>query len=86
MRVAGSMARRCFRGRTFARLLERCGIEPRRYWLLVDLFRLLADRGEVARMGNQDSSLRILVIFWFFLAGLISLVMAFTGTMRDQYQ
>ncbi|MCY3756503.1 MAG: hypothetical protein OXG96_02160 [Acidobacteria bacterium] len=31
-------------------------------------------------MGNQDYSLRFLVIFWFFLAGLISLFMAFTGT------
>ncbi|MDE2755971.1 MAG: hypothetical protein OXI92_05410 [Acidobacteriota bacterium] len=80
MRVLGAIARRCLRGRAFTRLLESCGIEPRRYWLLVDLFQALGSRGEVARMGNQDYSLRFLVILWFFLASLISLFMAFTGT------
>jgi len=85
MRVLGAFARRCFRGRTFTRLLEGCGIEPRRYWLLVDLFQTLGNRGEVARMGNQDYSLRFLVIFWFFLASLISLFMAFTGTAPQWY-
>ena len=85
MRVLGSIARRCLRGRAFTRLLESCGIEPRRYWLLVDLFQTLGNRGEVARMGNQDYSLRFLVIFWFFLASLISLAMAFTGAAPEWY-
>ena len=85
MRFLGSIARRCFRGRAFTRLLECCGIEPRRYWLLVDLFQTMGNRGEVARMGNQDYSLRFLVIFWFFLASLISLFMAFTGTAPQWY-
>ena len=85
MKVLGSIARRCFRGRAFTRLLESCGIEPRRYWLLVDLFQTLGNRGEVAQMGNQDYSLRFLVIFWFFLASLMSLVMAFTGTDPEWY-
>ncbi len=80
MRVLGSIARRWLRGRAFTRLLEGCGIQPRSYWLLVDLFRTLGNRGEVAQVGNQDYSLRVLVTFWFFLAGLMSLVMAFTGT------
>ena len=66
-------------------MLEGCGIEPRRYWLLVDLFQTLGNRGEVARMGNQDYSMRFLVIFWFFMASLISLVMAFTGTDPEWY-
>lgn len=85
MRVLGAIAGRCLRGRGFSRLLEGCGIEPRRYWLLVDLFQKLGERGEVARMGNQDYSLRFLVIFWFFLASLISLAMAFTGTATEWY-
>ena len=85
MKVPGSIPRRCFRGRTFTRLLVSCGIEPRRYWLLVELFETLGSRGEVARMGNQDYSLRFLVIFWFFLASLISLVMAFAGTDPEWY-
>ena len=85
MKVAGSIARRCFHGRTFTRLLESCGIEPRRYWLLVDLFRMLADRGEVARMGNQDYSLQFLVRLWFVLASLISLGMALAGISPGYY-
>ena len=85
MKVLDSIARRCFRGRTFTRLLESCGIEPRRYWLLVDLFQTLGNRGEVARMGNQDYSMRFLVIFWFFMASLISLAMAFAGISPGYY-
>ena len=85
MKVLDSIARRCFRGRAFTRLLEGCGIEPRRYWLLVDLFQVLGNRGEVARMGNQDYSMRFLVILWFFLASLISLGMAFAGTSPGNY-
>ena len=85
MKVLDSIARRCFRGRAFSRLLEGCGIEPRRYWLLVDLFQTLGNRGEVARMGNQDYSMRFLVILWFFMASLISLVMAVAGASPGYY-
>ena len=79
MRVLDSIARRWLRGRAFARLLEGCGIRPRRYWLLVDLFQKLGERGEIAQMGNQDYSLRSLVIVWFFLGGFISVAMAFAA-------
>ena len=85
MMVPGSIARRCFGGRTFTRLLESCGIESRRYWLLVELFETLGDRGEVARMGNQDYSLQFLVRMWFVLASLISLGMAFAGISPGYY-
>ena len=85
MKVLDSIARRCFRGRAFTRLLEGCGIEPRRYWLLVDLFQTLGNRGEVARMGNHDYSMRFLVILWFFMASLISLGMAVAGASPGDY-
>ena len=85
MKDLGSIARRCFRGRAFTRLLESCGIEPRRYWLLVDLFQTLGNRGEVARMGNHDYSMRFLVILWFFMASLISLGMAVAGASPGYY-
>ncbi|MXZ34105.1 MAG: hypothetical protein F4Z21_02330 [Acidobacteria bacterium] len=85
MRVLGSIAKRYLRGRGFTRLLEGCGIEPRRYWLLVDLFQKLGERGEVAQMGNQDYSLRSLVIVWFFLGAFISVGMAYTGTDPQWY-
>ena len=85
MRFLDSIARRWLRGRAFARLLEGCAIQPRRYWLLVDLFQNLGERGEVAQMGNQDYSLRFLVVFWFFVGGLFSVAMAFTGTDPQWY-
>ena len=85
MKVLGSIARRCFRGRAFTRLLEGCGIESRRYWLLVDLFQTLGNRGEVARMGNHDYSMRFLVILWFFMASLISLGMSVAGASPGDY-
>lgn len=85
MRVLDSIVRRWLRGRAFTRLLEGCGIQPRRYWLLVDLFQKLGERGEVAQMGNQDYSLRFLVVFWFFLGGLFGVAMAFTGTDPQWY-
>ena len=85
MKVLDSIARRCFRGRAFSRLLESCGIEPRRYWLLVDLFQTLGNRGEVARMGNHDYSMRFLVILWFFMASLISLGMSVAGASPGDY-
>ena len=85
MKDLGSIARHCFRGRAFSRLLESCGIEPRRYWLLVDLFQTLGNRGEVARMGNHDYSMRFLVILWFFMASLISLGMSVAGASPGDY-
>ena len=57
-----------FRGTAFAALLERCGIEPHRYWILVDLFQTLSKRQEVIRMGSHNQSLRSVVILWFFLS------------------
>ncbi len=45
--------RRALRGRKVSGLLERLGIEPRRYWILVDLFNTLSQRREaVQQLGG----------------------------------
>ncbi len=50
--------RQSLRGRTVSGLLERLGIEPRRYWILVDLFHKLSERQEaVQQIGS--TSLRV---------------------------
>ena len=58
MRDLRSIGRQFFRGTAFAVLLKRCGIEPRQYWILVDLFQTLSKRQEVVRMGSHNQSLR----------------------------
>ncbi len=78
MTALRAIIRRVFRGRAFTGLLERCGIEPRRYWVLVELFDTLSDRQEISMMGNAYSMSR-LVIFWFILSGLMSLVVVFAA-------
>lgn len=67
--------RRLVRGPAFTRLLERRGIDPRQYWVLVDLFETLGARQELMGLGNYDS-VRFLAIFWFIVSAFISVVMA----------
>ena len=72
-RVPGS---RVFRGKAFAALLRRCGIDPRQYWLLVDLFGTLSERQEVARMGSNDYAMRYLMAFLCLMGAGVSLLLA----------
>ena len=76
--------RRFFRGRAFTRLLEACGIHPRRYWILVDLFETLGARQELAGMGVSDS-MRAVAVVWFILSSFISLVMVAMGSAPANY-
>ncbi len=81
----GSLNQWFFHGKVFTRLLERCGIEPRRYWLLVDLFETLGKRQEVVRMGDQGHSMRSVLVVWCILSSIISLVMAVLGVSPEFY-
>lgn len=80
-----SIGRRFFRGTAFARLLERCGIEPHQYWILVDLFQTLSKRQEVIRMGSHNQSLRYVVIAWFIMGIAICLLMFANGVSSGVY-
>ena len=66
-----AFARRLLHGPAFTALLERCGIDVRRFWLLVDLFEALGARQEVVGMSN-DYSMRALMNIWFVLSTLAS--------------
>lgn len=74
-----------FRGTVSAGVLKRCRIEPRQYWILIDLFETLSNRQELVRMGSRDQSLRSLMLIWFLLSSLISLVLAFSGVSPGVY-
>ena len=79
-----ALGRRLLHGPAFTALLERCGVDVRRFWLLVDLFETLGARQEVVGMGN-DTSMRALMNIWFVLSALGSLVAAAAGAAPDNY-
>lgn len=77
--------RRLFHGPEFATLLWRCGIEPRRYWILVDLFETLGKRQEVARMGSDAYSMRTFTVVWFVISGILGVLIGASGTSAGVY-
>ena len=80
-----SLGKRLCHGPEFTALLRGCGIEPRRYWILVDLFETLGKRQEVARTGSDAYSMRTLTIIWCFFSGVLSIVMAAFGANAGVY-
>jgi hypothetical protein len=65
--------RRISRGPEASALLRRAGINPRQYWLLMDLFHSLSQRREMLnQLGRDGTSLKI--AFWLYL--LMSALMA----------
>ncbi len=79
-----AFARRLLHGPAFTALLERCGIEVRRFWLLVDLFETLGARQEVVGLGN-DYSMRGLMNIWFVLSAGIGVMAAAFGAAPGYY-
>ena len=51
------------------------GIDARRYWLLMDLFRQLSDRGEMLdQMGLTGFALKSAAMLYFVVVALLSLL------------
>ncbi len=75
--------RRCLHGPAFTALLERCGIDVRRFWLLLDLFETLGARQEV--FGLNDYSMRGLMNIWFILSAGLSVLAVATGASPGGY-
>ena len=85
MKALDRLGKRLFHGPEFTALLRRCGIEPRRYRILVDLFETLGKRQEFARMGSDAYSMRTLTIIWFVFSGGLSVMMAAFGAGAGVY-
>jgi hypothetical protein len=59
--------RNVFRGARTDRILEKFGIEPTKFWLLIDLFKELSQRGESTdQLGRSGATLKI--AGWLYLA------------------
>ena len=83
MTALRAIIRRVFRGRAFTALLQRCGIEPRRYWLLVNLFHTLGARQEVA--GMDYGAMHAGMIVWFVMSSLVCFLMFAAGSTPGIY-
>jgi len=68
---------RALRGPRATHFLEAMGIDPKRYWLLMDLFSKLSERAEVMdQLGRNSAALKYGVIFYFLFSSFMGLVMA----------
>jgi hypothetical protein len=77
---------RRLRGPRASRLLEIGGIDPKRYWLLMDLFDELSERGEMLdQLGRNGVALRSAAWLYFAVSGLLSLLLVTTRTDLAEY-
>ena len=64
---------RWFRGPAVGRMLSRFGIDPHRYWLLIDLFGELTDRREMlGHLGRDGISLKTAAAMYAVFAALMA--------------
>lgn len=77
---------RLFRGAWVSRRLDSFGVDPRRYWLLVNLFGELGDRGEMAdQLGWNGAALTVVAKLYAVLFGILSLIVAAGGPPLSMY-
>jgi hypothetical protein len=66
---------RVLRGPAPSRLLARCGVDAKRYWLLMDLFHAISERGEMMdQLGRNGVALGSASVFYGVLSALIGVM------------
>jgi hypothetical protein len=74
------------RGPAASRLLSGLGIDPRRYWLLMDLFRSLSERGEMLdQMGLNGYAVKRAAMVYFALSAFLAFVFMMGGPPAGVY-
>lgn len=87
MNAVRRLLNRVLRGPRTSAVLVGFGIDPRRYWLLVDLFGELSDRGEMLdQLGSNRVSLTVVTRLYFAISVLLAAIFAGIGTPVRQYQ
>jgi hypothetical protein len=67
----GAEIEKLLRGPAFTQQLKSFGIDPKRYWLLMDLFHMLSNRGEMqGQLGRQRKALKISTAFFVLFSGI----------------
>lgn len=86
MNTVSAILTRRLRGRGAARLLGRLGIDARRYWLLVDLFAELSDRGDMLdQLGSNQVNLKVVTKLYFGLSVLLAFLIGAAGMPVAKY-
>ena len=63
------------RGPAFSRILVRCGVDPKRYWLLVDLFHTISERGEMLdQLGRNGVALGTAAVLYAVMSAFLAIV------------
>ena len=74
------------RGPRIARVLQFLGVDPKRYWLLMDLFDQLSERGEMLdQLGRNGVALKTAVWIYFALSCLMTLLYIAVGVDETTY-
>lgn len=59
-----------------ARVLGKLGVDPRRFWLLMDLFEQLAERGEMTdQLGRNGVAMKSIAVVYCLLSAFVGLVL-----------
>lgn len=75
-----------FRGSTASALLRKFGIDPKRYWLLMDLFRELSERREMfGQLGRNSIQLKGAAYLYFAMMSLFALLALLPGPTATTY-
>ena len=62
--------------RTFSPILGRFGINPKHYWLLMDLFRQVSERREIlGQLGQDTGALKVVALLYSVLSALMAVFM-----------
>ncbi|HEY3444214.1 MAG TPA: hypothetical protein VGK29_25915 [Paludibaculum sp.] len=76
MKKIREAAQQILRGSRSSRFLESLGIEPKRFWLLVDLFETLSDRGETLdQLGLNGVALRTMALWYAVASAFIGILL-----------
>ncbi len=77
LEVLQSSPRRILRGQPASFLLRKLGIDPKRFWLLMDLFDELSERGEMLdQLGRNGVALKVMSWIYAGFTALMSLLLA----------
>ncbi len=77
---------RLLRGPGVSRVFARFGVEPVRFWLLIDLFGQLSDRGEMLdHLGRDGVALRTVAWIYFGMSALMSVLLVVAQPTPSSY-
>src|SRR5262245_31319705 len=68
--------KKLLRGERASAILRSLGIEPTKFWLLLDLFTMLAERGEfITDLGRDYGTMKAIMWLYFVMSGVFSLML-----------